>query len=322
MRGGTHPNNNTMREPVCVKKGGRCWCEASVPCVSVCEALGHGGVSASSAPLGTSSLDLHQIGAERVLREHGSGRLEGEGGGAARRRRQGGPPCNQHISRYNRDRDRDRDPDPDSDPALSRPGPAQSTAAKQTPMPTPTTTTITPHPTATLRAAHFPVTSKRLAARRAEEDAAAMQEIGQRAKKLRRVLRHVARIDNYTISAAPDTAAVDVSADGKRIAMASTDAAVGFGHGVSDELVGASMGSQLDRPGTAPAGMITRAKGEGEDGGEGQTAEGGRVVDGDGASVVGSDAGSLGRFGGNDGGFSGGNVPATMDDMRMNYRLK
>lgn len=44
------------------------------------------------------------------------------------------------------------------------------------------------------------VTSKRLAARRAEEDAVAMQEVGRRAKKLRRVLRHVARIDNYTIS--------------------------------------------------------------------------------------------------------------------------
>ena len=151
-----------------------------------------------------------------------------------------------------------------------------------------------------------------------------MHEIGRKAKKLRRVLRHVSRIDNYTISAAPDTPVpVDSPVvDGNRIVMASTDAAIGFGHRIDGELAGASMGSQPDRPGTAPAGMVTRAEGEGEEGGEGQVSEDGRVVNGDGASVVGSDAGSVGRFGGNEGGFSGGNVPATMGDMRMNYRLK
>ena len=116
---------------------------------------------------------------------------------------------------------------------------------------------------------------------------------------------------------------VDISADGNQIVMGSSDAAIAFGH---ENLAGSDLVGKPVRPATAPAGMITRAHGEGEEDrdedGDGDV----QVVDGEGRSVMGSDSGSVGRFGGSvsghEGGFSGGNVPATMDDMRMNYRLK
>ena len=161
-----------------------------------------------------------------------------------------------------------------------------------------------------------------------------MHELSRRAKKLRRVLRHVARIDNYTLA--------DHLPENK-IVLESTDDAIDFVL-THPETTSPSLG----RPSTAPTGMVTRAQGEGESASTSATAPSAPrptttvLPDLDGGSVVGSsvghfpnpeaddDAADATAFGPSFGpssltppaGFSSGAVPPTMDAMRMAYRLK